>query len=91
MGRFVNRALCGSSGPLGFLSADIQLPLRDVNSFTGCVSAGVDHSSQGREGDGGVEEAVSGEGCPFRCGHHRLDRDNNTTMSTLHHTTPSNS
>lgn len=65
----------------GVLSADVQLPLRDVNSFGGRVSTGGYHGSKWREGDRRVEEAVLGEPRPFGGGHQRLEQEDSRQCS----------
>jgi len=59
--------------PSGVLSGDVQLPLRDVNSFGGQVPAGGYHSSKGGAGDRRVEEALLREPRAFGGGHQRLE------------------
>lgn len=60
--------------PSGVLSGNVQLPLRDVNSFGGQVSTGGYHGSQRGELYRRVEEAVLGEPAAFGGGHQRLDK-----------------
>lgn len=55
----------------GLLGADVQLPLRDVYSFSSWVTAGY-HGSQWGQLDRRVEEAVLGDGPPLGGGHQRL-------------------
>lgn len=58
--------------PSGVLSGDVQFPLGDVNSFGSWLSTSGYYSSQRREGDRCMEEAVL-EPRPFGGGHQRLD------------------
>lgn len=65
----------------GVLSADVQLSLRDVNSFGGWVSTGGYQRSQRGEGHRRVEEAVLGEPHPVGGGHLRLDEEDSRQVS----------
>lgn len=73
-------------GLSGVLSSDVQFSLRDVNSFCSWMSTGGYHSSQRRQRDRRVEEAVR-EPRPFRGGHQRLNNRQCSVSEVADYTT----